>query len=145
MNCHLLIFVIFAFTFNHRACISASGHLCPRGYLSFDICSSMNIRDKDTILADTSPSIKMCHSVEPIRGTGSERSVGVPRIILRDIKNLSYVQSSNSELWYRNYNSYTKITNCYVRYITFLIIPLRISCVPFRNVQLNIVKPVIIV
>ena len=52
--------------------------------------------------------------MEPIRGTGSERLVGVPRIILRDIKNLSYVQSSNSELWYRNYNSYTKITNCHV-------------------------------
>ena len=88
--------------------------MCPRGYLSLDICSLMNIQNKDTILADTSPSIKRCHSVEPIRGTGSERLVGVPRIILRDIKNLSYVQSSNSELWYRNYNSYTKITNCHV-------------------------------
>jgi hypothetical protein len=38
-------------------------------------------------LAGTSPSIR-CQSVRPIRGTGSDRMVGAPKIVLWDIDNV---------------------------------------------------------
>ena len=57
----------------------------------------MSIRktNKD-ILAGTSPSIKRCHSVEST-GTGSNRSVGAPQVVLRDIKNVSFLQLSDNQ------------------------------------------------
>jgi hypothetical protein len=67
-------------------------------------CFSMNIKinNDETILDTTSPSIIRYHSFGPVRGTGSDRTVGAPRIILRDIDNVSYIQSTKRELWYRN-------------------------------------------
>lgn len=43
-----------------------------------------------------SPSMKRRHSLDSIWDTDSKSSVGVPRIILKDIKHISYVQSSDS-------------------------------------------------
>ena len=74
----------------------------------------MNINNKDTILAGTSPSIIRCHSSVSTRDTDSKSKAGVPRIILHDIVNSTYVQSSDNRLWYRNNYSYVPIKNCHV-------------------------------
>ena len=37
---------------------------------------------------------------------------GVPTIILRDIQHLSYVQSSDHQLWYKNSDTFTQIKPC---------------------------------
>ena len=54
-----------------------------------------------------------CHSVEST-GTGSNSSVGAPRVVLRDIKNLSFIQSSDHQFWYKNANNFVKIKDCQV-------------------------------
>ena len=74
----------------------------------------MNINNKDTILAGTSPSIIRCHSSVSTRNTDSKSKAGVPRIILHDIVNSTYVQSSDNRLWYRNNDSYVPMKNCHV-------------------------------
>ena len=74
----------------------------------------MNINNNGTILADTSPRLTRCHSIGPIRGTGSDRMVGAPRIILRENTNVTYVQSNNCELWYRNYDSNIQIKDSHI-------------------------------
>ena len=66
------------------------------------------------ILAGTSPSIKRCHSVESIRGTGSNRMVGAPRIVLRDIKNMTHIVSDDHQFWYKDANNFIKMKNCQV-------------------------------
>lgn len=43
-----------------------------------------------------SPRMKRSHSLDSIWDTYSKTSVGVPRIILNDIKHMSYVKSSDS-------------------------------------------------
>ena len=89
--------------------------ICPRGYLSFGIYSTMSIqKETKEILAGTSPSIKRCHSVESVRGTGSNRLVSAPRIVLRDIKNMTFIQSSDNRFWYKNANNFIQIKNCQV-------------------------------
>jgi hypothetical protein len=113
---------------------------CPRGYLSFGTYSIMSIRKNNTeILAGTSPSIKRCHSVEST-GTDSNRSVGAPQIVLRDIKNLSFIQSSDHPFWYKNASNFVKIKNCQVSLQNILMTPLRTTCDLFPNVQIRIAK-----
>jgi hypothetical protein len=74
----------------------------------------MNINNKDTILAGTSPSIKRCHYFGSTRDTDSKNKGSVPRIILHDTVNATYVQSSDNKLWYRNGDSYVTIKKCSV-------------------------------
>ena len=88
--------------------------ICPRGYLSFGTYAIMSVQKENIqILAGTSPSIKRCHSVEST-GTGSNSSVGAPQIVLRDIKNMTYIQSSDHQFWYKNASDSVKIKNCQV-------------------------------
>jgi hypothetical protein len=92
---------------NHRAYISTGGYTVPE-----DTCrSAMNINNNGSIPTVASPSIIRCQSVGPIRGTGSDRMVAAPSIVLRDINNVSntYTIFYNSELWYRNDNSNIQI------------------------------------
>ena len=105
--------------------------------MSLDICSSMNINYKDTILAGTSPSIKKCHST---RDTDSKNKASVPRIILHDSVNSTYVQSSDSRLWYRNGDSYVPIKNCHVSLDDIFSDLSTDLCAPFPDVLQKIVK-----
>ena len=66
------------------------------------------------ILAGTSPSIIRCHSVESIRGTGSNRMVGAPRIVLRDIKNMTNIVSDDHQFWYKDANNFIRMKNCQI-------------------------------
>lgn len=89
--------------------------VCPRGYLSFGTTSFMSSTTHNTtILADASPSIIRRHSSESIRDTDSRSSLGVPRIVLRDIKDMSYVQSTDSQFWYKNNSSFNVLKQCHV-------------------------------
>jgi hypothetical protein len=111
---HIVNFAILYF--NHRICISAGGQFVPEGtYLSFGTYSTMSIRKiNKEILAGTWPSIKRCHFVEST-GIDSNKSVGAPQIVLRNIKNLSFIQSSDHQFWYKNASNFVKIKkNCQV-------------------------------
>jgi hypothetical protein len=67
-----------------------------------------------TILAGMSPRLTRCHSIGPIMGTASDRTVGAPRIILRYNTNVTHIQSNNCELWYRNYDSNIQIKDSHI-------------------------------
>ena len=89
--------------------------ICPRGYLSFGTYAIMSVQKENIdILAGTSPSIKRCHSVESIRGTGSNRMVGAPRIVLRDIKNMTNIVSDDHQFWYKDANNFIRMKNCQI-------------------------------
>jgi hypothetical protein len=120
--------------------VSLQVDIYPRECLSLDKCSSMNINSKDTILAGTSPSIIRCHSSVSTKDIDSKSKAGVPRIILHDIVNSTYVQFSYNRLWYKNNDSYVLIKNYHVSLDNILVIHLQISCVPFLGVLQKIVK-----
>ena len=113
-TCEIDYCSFFVISFNHRVCISAGGYTLPEDTCHSIQCSTMNINNNGTILADTSPRLTRCHSIGPIRGTGSDRMVGAPRIILRENTNVTYVQSNNCELWYRNYDSNIQIKDSHI-------------------------------
>lgn len=115
--------------------------VCPRGYLSFGTTSFMSSTTHNTtILADASPSIIRRHSSESIRDTDSRSSLGVPRIVLRDIKDMSYVQSTDSQFWYKNNSSFNVLKQSHVSLTIYL--QILILCVLFLNVLPKTVKPV---
>lgn len=68
---------------------------------------SKKLFQNETILADAYPNIKRCHSLYFKRDTDSESLVGVPQIILEDIK-----QSSDSQFLYKYSCTFRKFKNC---------------------------------
>ena len=115
--------------------------ICPRGYLSFGIYTIMSSIEKDkTILAGTSPSIKRCHSVGSIRGTGSNRSVGAPRIVLRDINNMSTLSLMITSFGIRMPVTLLELKTVKSLYKIFTRIHSQTPCVPFLDVLQKIVK-----
>ena len=73
---------------------------------------------KTFILDDTSPRIKRCHS-GAVKYTTASATSGVPskyepRIILKDIMDTSYVQSSDSSLYYKQSDNFVYIRPCKV-------------------------------
>jgi hypothetical protein len=75
-----------------------------------------------------------CHSVESM-GTDSNRSVGAPQIVLRDIKNVSFIQSSDHQFWYKNASNFVKMKDCQVSLQNIFDDSFTDHCVLFPNVQ----------
>jgi hypothetical protein len=91
-------------------------------------------------LYPTGENISPKHS---IRGTGSDRTVGAPRIILRDNTNVTHIQSNNCELWYRNYDSNIQIKDSHISLQYILMNRKQTSWLQFPLVPPKIVKPAI--
>ena len=67
----------------------------------------------NNIVAGTAPTIKRSHAGE--QSTSSVSNIGAPRIILRDIMNMSYVVSSDQQLFYKNSDKFNKIKQCKIQ------------------------------
>jgi hypothetical protein len=70
------------------------------------------INNNRSILAELSPNIKRCQPGRSIKGRGYDRMLVAPRVVHQDIDNVPYIQFSDSEFWYGNYNSNIQIKNC---------------------------------
>ena len=49
------------------------------------------------------------------KGTGSAAQTGAPRILLKDVHEMTYLQSDDKSLWYRDGDVYKQIKNCSVK------------------------------
>ena len=80
-------------------------------------------------MAGTSPTIKRSRltqvssaTSQPVhtipagsKGTGSAAQTGAPRILLKDVHKMTYLQSDDKSLWYRDGDVYKQIKNCSVK------------------------------
>ena len=85
--------------------------------------------NSDKIVAGTSPTIKRPQLTQvssatnqpvntiPVgsKGTGSAAQTGAPRILLKDVHKMTYLQSDDKSLWYRDGDVYKQIKNCSVK------------------------------
>ena len=49
------------------------------------------------------------------KGTGSAAQTGAPKILLKDVHEMKYLQSDDKSLWYRDGDVYKQIKNCSVK------------------------------
>lgn len=91
---------------------------CPRGCLSLSISSWMSSR-REFKVAGTSPTIKRCQTVTST-DTDLTVNTGVPRVVLRDITNVTYIVSDDNELWYQNADNFVHIKPCKVKLVDIM-------------------------
>ena len=101
----------------------------PRGHRQSSIINMVTYINSDKIVAETSPTTKRSRFTKvssatsqhvhkfpaDSKGTGSAAQTGAPRILLKNVHKMTYLQSDDKSLWYRDGDVYKQIKNCSVK------------------------------
>ena len=101
----------------------------PRRHRQPNIINMVAHINSDKIVAGTSPTIKRSrltqvssatsqrvHAIPAgSKGKGSAAQTGAPRILLKDVHKMAYLQSDDKSLWYRDGDVYKQIKYCSVK------------------------------